>query len=433
MTRLYHSPSSILTARNGDEGCDRAWALRYIAKIRDAEIDWADIESGKVQVLPRDVPVPPGSRVFCTPRQRSASLGKAMHKVGELWYLGERPAWESYPGQVFAAGRAFLPDPGACEMIEVEHAIGDEPTGCDPDDGCAVGRTIEGVLWAGNRDLLVAIAKEEAEAIGLSYGGIVQGDYKSTASISSYAKSREDLERDLQCAIYTYDACERFALRALQSRWLYIETKNIRRARPTDVLITQDQSLETIARYIETAHRVDQITTVEESEQNPRNCDRYGGCPHHVSMGGPCNARRSIGSSLTQLSRKKKENSMTPEQQARFDRIAAAAQNKAPAAAAVVSPPTETATAPAAEAPAPTPKPRKPRAPKAQPTPESVVEAPAEEVVEEDAVPEGPPCGDSLVAGLLALQTELAARQADVDIAVAARDAVLTNMRELLA
>jgi hypothetical protein len=364
MPRIYHSASSVLTARNGDEGCDYAWALRYVAGIRDPEVDWADIESGRVQVLPRDVPVPPGSRVFCTPRQRSTSLGKATHRIGELWYLGERPDWESFPGQVFASGRAHLPAPSECALIEVEHAIGDIPTGIDEPSACQFMCEVDGVHYAGNRDLLVDISAAAADRLGLR-SGIVQADYKTSSSLSRYQKSTTDLLDDLQCALYTIDACKRFDLNEIQSRWVYLETKAVRRSRPTDVVMTLDRALEIIARYTPTVHRVDQITTLEEAEKNPRNCDRYGGCPHHVSLGGPCNARRSIGTSLVQIG-KKIMSGLTPEQRAKFDRfkkggiaaVAAVAEAALPEDA-----PPEPKAAPAA--------PKRTRKPKAAPEPSS--------------------------------------------------------------
>jgi len=77
--RPYHSPSSLaLGAR-----CEYAWALRYVAGIRDVEIEWDDIASGRVKVVPAGEPITDPKRQ-CRAKQRSASLGKAMHRVGEL-------------------------------------------------------------------------------------------------------------------------------------------------------------------------------------------------------------------------------------------------------------------------------------------------------------------------------------------------------------
>jgi hypothetical protein len=127
----------------------------------------------------------------------------------------------------------------------------------------------------------------------------------------------------------------------------------------------------------------------------------------------------------------KKESTMTPEQQARFDRIAAQSKAKAPAAAAAVSPPPAVPEAPAvvAEA-APTPKPRAPRKPRVVEAPPPVVEEVEAETVEE---PTPAACGDSVVANILALQSELALKQGNVDIATAERDAVIAQIRELVA
>jgi hypothetical protein len=50
-----------------------------------------------------------------------------------------------------------------------------------------------------------------------------------------------------------------------------------------------------VEEYAEKARRLDTITTVEDAEMNTGACGEYGGCYYHVSNGGPCNARRSIG------------------------------------------------------------------------------------------------------------------------------------------
>ena len=100
MPRIYHSPSSIALARR----CRHAWALCYIAGIRDPEVAWEAITQGATH----------------TSRQRSTALGKAMHTVGERWYLRDPkrpPDWRGLPGQIFLSGTVYrLADNGSIDF-----------------------------------------------------------------------------------------------------------------------------------------------------------------------------------------------------------------------------------------------------------------------------------------------------------------------------
>jgi hypothetical protein len=78
-------------------------------------------------------------------------------------------------------------------------------------------------------------------------------------------------------------------------RWLYLETKKVRRALPVDACIRAVDAKARVEEYADKARRLDTITTVEDAEMNTGACGEYGGCYYHVSNGGPCNARRSIG------------------------------------------------------------------------------------------------------------------------------------------
>lgn len=394
MPRLYHSASSILAARNGDECCDYAWALRYIAGVRDVEVDYADIESGRVKVLPRDVPVPKGSRVLCSPRQKSKALGKALHKVGEDWYSKRAVNWGTFPAQIFVSGSHLLPAPDGCDTIEVEQSIGRLPSGATDDYAPKTCLDIHGIRFAGNRDLLVEPGPAERARLDLPRlpGGYLQVDYKSTASIGDYAKSAVELRVDLQAAIYTVDFCLRYLQNRCASRWVYFETKSVRRAIPVDFTLDLSEALDVVGRYIETARRVDLIGRLEDAEKNPRHCGAYAGCPHHVSAGGACNARRSLGA-LVQIDARKKGNmALTPEQLAKFEAFkkkpaAVETVAEAPEEAEIKQPATQAAQA----AQAPSPKTRAPRKPKAAPEPVAIdVTEPLDEVAsfegEADAV-----------------------------------------------
>ena len=53
MPRAYHSPSSIDLGRR----CEYAWALCYIAKLREPDVDYRDIESKRIKAWARALAV----------------------------------------------------------------------------------------------------------------------------------------------------------------------------------------------------------------------------------------------------------------------------------------------------------------------------------------------------------------------------------------
>ena len=264
MTRAYHSASSIKLGQR----CPRAWAYCYLDGLRDPEVAWADV-----------TPTTP-------PRLRSFALGEAVHAIGEAHFGRGTPAWATLPGQIYASGLGHLPAPADCDEVEVEAPIGRTPCAEAP-----AGRVLEahGVRWAGFRDLAFRQG-----------GAWTQIDYKTTASIAKYALTPDTLRADVQCALYTIDACERWALDAMPSRWLYLETKRIRRAWPVDVIVTHEAALAVLAPAAELAKRLDAIASSADAPQNLDACADYGGCQYHVTQGGPCDARRSLSAYFAQ-------------------------------------------------------------------------------------------------------------------------------------
>src|SRR5690606_5853414 len=241
MARRYHSPSSIALG----ERCAHAWALRYVGGWREPEVTWAEIEAG----APHE------------PRQRSLALGKAMHAVIEDWYRGGDPEWVPLPGRSARAGLHLLPHRDACHEVFVEEPIGREalpPRTCDvcgaledvhaPGDRAghaftstapAVGLRVHGVLWAGFRDLLARPTRAELQRLGLDPDRVqwIQIDHKSCANIDRYALRPGELRQDPQCNLYAIDLAERLGLERVHSRWVYYESKRVRRAAATDVEI----------------------------------------------------------------------------------------------------------------------------------------------------------------------------------------------------
>lgn len=267
MGRIYHSASSAETGAR----CRRLWAYQYLDGIREPEVEWELIEDG--QVVP--------------PRVRATSLGKATHRTGEL-YFNRAPVigWHRLPGQILASGLWALPNPADCAEIEVEHSIGNIPLPVSPrPDAPTTAMLACGVLWAGFRDLAVRLPSSPEWH---------QVDYKTTGDIARWAKTPAQLQDNLQACVYTFDGCDRWHVDDLHSRWLYLETKRVRRAWPVDVRITRQHAEGIIAPYAALCLELDKIQSSAEAEPNLDACADYGGCSMHVTQGGPCTARRTL-------------------------------------------------------------------------------------------------------------------------------------------
>lgn len=389
-----HSPSSVDLGTR----CAYAWALRYLMGIRDREVSWKQVEAG----------------IECTSRERSTALGKAVHEVNEARYLGRRNPYKpnALPTLVAQSGFGLLPQPEKCNLIQVEHEIGELPSGHDK---IKHAMRVHGVLWWGKRDLVVRAPGELRRLIGVSAAtrarGTMLGDYKSSKNITRYAKSAEKLFTDVQCNLYALDVADAFRLQEVFARWLYLETQAKRRARAVDVFIPREHALEVLLAPCAKARELETITELTPDLMNPRACGDYGGCPHHKSAGGVCEARRSIGALIQARVVRKDQNSMalTPEQKAKFEAKKAAAA-KANAASEEVETETEVTedeveVAPAKKAPV------KKRAAKK-------VEAP---------VPTGK------TAEIIALTEQLAAKQAEVDVVQSEVDALHAKIAEVAA
>jgi hypothetical protein len=397
MPRPFHSASSIaLGAR-----CRHAWALRYLAKLRSPDLTWSEIEAGADH----------------TSRQRSAALGKAVHAVNEAWHLRQPVDWRGLPGEIALSGAHLMPHPGEALDVHVENGIGLVPLP-PSDDGPRTALEVHGVRWVGYRDLLVLPSAAAAARLGVLPHWLLV-DYKTTASIERYALTPDALRVDIQANMYALDVCEGFALDAIQARWIYYETKRVRRAQPVDVTIQRDDAQSMLEAPAALARELDAIERVELAPKNPSACGDYGGCPYHISAGGPCDARRSIGALIQARVLKKVNNmSLDPAVLAKFNAIkagngAAPPPAAEPVTAAGITPaPTTDVAAPA---PVATRKPRTPR------TPAAAASTPA-------------PAAPTTTVGLvLALQAELAAAQAEVEAATAKRESVLAMIREAVA
>lgn len=325
MAREEHSASSDALGQR----CKRAWFYAYVAELKDPEIEWSAVERYQSKPGPdgRAIWVDPKNPHAALPasqfaphvagapvrsRQRSTSLGKAMHIVGETHYQGGAPNWASLPGQIFLSGVHHLPHPDRVLDGAVEQPIS---------------MVCNGIRWRGSRDLIVS-APSEFRRMGVDApDGWALIDYKSSRDILRYAlradvdvfaklrKARDEvperLKDNFQAQLYTAATCEEKKIGSLPCRWVYFATGDKRASVPIDTTITYDVARAAVEAASERARELDAIEREDQAPQNTDACDQYGGCPYHISAGGPCNARRSIGDFVSaRVLNRKKSNTM---------------------------------------------------------------------------------------------------------------------------
>lgn len=283
MPRPYHSPSSIDLGRR----CERAWAYRYIAKMREPDVDYRDIELKKIKAV-----FEPRGSDQCSYKQRGAALGAGVHATFEAHYLFGSPDWSWFPGQVAQSGLHYLPAREECAPIEIEREIGNVPVAqTDPRKPSKGLRAENGIILVGKRDLTV-------------FHGVkwLLADYKSTASIVKYAKTAEILGDDLAACAYAFDCYENHPDDYYgDCLWLYLETKAKRQALPVDFRVKRDHALDVLREAATFAAHLDTIVAVSDAKQETRSCCDFSGrpgeigCSYHVSKGGPCTARPGLG------------------------------------------------------------------------------------------------------------------------------------------
>lgn len=374
--------------------CQHAWALQYIAGIREPDVPWSAIAAGAPH----------------TSRQRSTALGKEIHGRFETWQRGGFPNWKDLPGQIALSGAHFVPHPSLVVSANVEQPIGRVPLPPDPTarpDAPKVGLHLHGVMWAGFKDLVVS-APEEFDRLGLHCPDeVLLVDYKSSANIARYALTPAELRTDVQASLYVIDVCERYDIVQVPARWLYLETKSVRRAEPRDARLSLERAYEILDPPARLARQLDLLERVSDAPKNPARCGDYGGCPHHMSRGGTCDARQSLSALVPARIRKAEPMALSPELKKKFDEIA---KKKAAAEAEADEPESDTTEEettdetetdaeeekPVAKAPS-----LKPKAPAAKPGKKPSAKSPT------------PATGK--VGQILAKQSELADAQAAVD------------------
>jgi hypothetical protein len=440
VTRPYHSPSSIALGA----ACHFAWARQYIDNARDPNLPWREEFTELKWDHGLGLFVLPSTGERITAAQRGSALGLGLHATAERWYDPKRgePDWAWFPGLVLASGKHLLPEPSAGGRVRIEQQIGTVAIarpkgsrgsplfGVKPREGAPT-HTIEvaGVKWAGFIDLEWH-GGDELERLGIvAPDGVAVLDYKSTSSIEKHAKTHAELLADPQAALYAIAVGSRLGLRSVPERWVYFESKKIRRALAIDVTAELSRAHDVIGSCADLARTLDMISSSADAPKNPAKsvtengvtipaCNLYGppdriNCRHHQSNGGTCDYQgRRFGSVVHQISKKKEiGEQMDADKKAAFEaKKAELAAKKAAAAAAAAGADEEAKSDEAQEAQGEEAKAEEPKPTAVKPKPGAKLKA-----------PEG-----SQAATIAALAAELAA-------ADKARDAVLVRLRAAVA
>ncbi len=313
MPRPYHSPSSIKLGQD----CRRAWAYQYIDGLRDPNIAWREEFTELKWDFAANCFVLPSTGEKVTAAQRGSALGLGLHATAERWYEPKRgaPDWNWFPGQVLASGKHLLPEPGAIERVVIEAQIGNEPLPVREqvrEGQPTLALSVAGVLWAGFIDLEAHGGDELRRLEIVAPDGVAVLDYKSTSSIAERALTQAELLADPQAALYSIAVGQRLGLKSVPERWVYFESKKVRRALAIDVTAELSRALDVIGPCADLARELDTITRSEDAPQNPDACTKYGNpdrinCRYHVENGGNCNPKRRRFGSLVTLHTKKPE------------------------------------------------------------------------------------------------------------------------------
>jgi hypothetical protein len=216
--------------------CRRKWAWRYIVGLQ-------------------------------TPSNKSAELGTEVHEQLEVYLAGGQIDFSRDSGYIAQAGIHLLPTPPiAKKHIESEFTF-----------------TYRGIEFGGRRDL--------------SLPGQVW-DHKSTGAMK-WAKTREDLETDIQANVYAWSAFEEDpSLEYVDLAWVYYQTKSTRKAKKVELRMFRDNTRvamdcisdigqEMLNEYSKTETLDDEARKAYVKTLTPtvETCGSYGGCPYQ----GRCN------------------------------------------------------------------------------------------------------------------------------------------------
>ena len=217
------------------------------------------------------------------PRTAAALLGEDHPCYVSLQQAG----WMSPAGKCAVAGLGYLPQPHGCFAVYPEQPAvlpGDPPI-------------------AGTRDLLAHLRPAERDRLGLRDDWLCV-DYKTSSAPKWFARSARDLKRDAQGIIYPLSAMLDHGLDRIACRWLYLPSKPPHHgAQPTDFFQKKGAALDRSVADLRT--RGKRILTIVsdpmQATRDPSACRSYGRlCPHHSSLGGPCNPKEPMAESLAE-------------------------------------------------------------------------------------------------------------------------------------
>lgn len=227
------------------------------------------------------------------PQAKSAELGEAIHTQLESHLLGKGldftskiPRWAAMglSAELAATALHLLPPPGSVEVERKFDAVrlSDNPW-----------------AWTGRIDWM---------QLGPP---ITIGDHKSTSEIKAWAKSPQDLIKDVQANVYAKYALTHLSPHAesVQLQWTYIQTKGPKLALPVVQTLSRSQvesrfsEIDQIAAQITEARQ--QVKSGLELPYNPDTCEKYGGCPYQgVCNLSPLNRIKSIMAQNSDLANK---------------------------------------------------------------------------------------------------------------------------------
>jgi hypothetical protein len=202
-----------------------------------------------------------------TPSNKSAALGTEVHGQLEKYLAGGHIDFSKDSGYIAQAGIHLLPKPKTLGMlIESEFEF-----------------TYRGIKFGGRRDLVLP--------------GQVW-DHKSTSAMK-WAKSREDLETDIQANVYAWSKLvEEPDLVYVDLAWVYYQTKGTRKSKKVELRVFREQAQmamdcvadighEMIGEYEKTISLDDvaKRSYVKGLTPTVETCGAYGGCPYQ----GQCN------------------------------------------------------------------------------------------------------------------------------------------------
>ena len=189
-----------------------------------------------------------------TPSHPSAELGQRVHAILEAW-LRDGTAFDlsTQEGQIAAAGLQHLPLPGTAE-VEQGFVVQTEAA------------KYRGFIDARFRDELPVIL-----------------DHKTTSDLR-WAKTEEDLRKDVQATLYAAEAMLRTGSDAVELRWIYYTTRKPYKSRKVSLIVVKDEieanfdAIDRTAAEMLTAYRDNRSGS--ELPASPTACGAFGGCPY---------------------------------------------------------------------------------------------------------------------------------------------------------